>query len=43
MAKNNGKVGCDAPLDVDHEITSGTDDDFVEGQVQDNGPRLVTP
>jgi molecular chaperone GrpE len=43
MAKNNGKAGGDAPLDVDHEITSGTDDDFVEGQVQDNGPRLVTP
>jgi molecular chaperone GrpE len=43
MAKNNGKAGGDTPLDVDHEITSGTDDDFIEGQVQDNGPRLVTP
>jgi len=45
MAKNNGKTGADAPLDIDHEITSGTVDDFVEGQpgAPENGPRLVNP
>jgi molecular chaperone GrpE len=43
MAKHNGKAGGETPLDVDHEITSGTQDDFVEGQAQENGPRLVTP
>ena len=43
MAKNSDKTGGDAPLDVDHEITSGTGEDFVEGQAQESGPRLVSP
>ena len=42
MAKNNGKTG-EVPLDIDHEITSGSGDAFVENQAPDNGPHLVTP
>jgi molecular chaperone GrpE len=44
MAKNNGKTrGEGVPLDVDHEIGSGTVDDYVENQAGDpeSGPRLV--
>lgn len=42
MAKNNNS-GNGAPLDVEHEITSGTVEDFVENQAgaPETGPRAV--
>jgi len=41
MAKGNGKTrGEKTPLDIDHELTSGTGDDFVEDQGHpEAGPR----
>ncbi len=43
MAKNNGKNSGDGtPLDIDHEITAGSGDDFVESAgTPEPGPRLV--
>jgi molecular chaperone GrpE len=43
MAKDNGKSGKSSPLDVEHEITSGTVDDFVENEAgtPESGPRAV--
>lgn len=40
MAKGNGKNrGEGTPLDVDHELTSGTVDEFVEGQAKSPASR----
>ena len=43
MAKDNGKSSKSTPLDVEHEITSGTVDDFVENEAgtPESGPRAV--
>lgn len=44
MAKHNGKNGGDgSPLDIEHELNTGSVDDFVESQAgaPENGPRAV--
>ncbi len=42
MAKGNGKRGGDGtPLDIDHELTEGTADEFVEPQGEAPGSRAA--
>jgi molecular chaperone GrpE len=41
MAKNNGKSVEGSPLDIEHELNSATDDDFVESPATETGPRAV--
>ncbi len=42
MAKGNGKRGGDGtPLDIDHELTEGTADEFVEAQGEAPGSRAT--